>query len=61
MPCSLLKVNRRFGGTLRLHLQARLKPACCVFHVGFLFDLFFDAEDGADTFVINVPNLDINN
>jgi hypothetical protein len=23
MPCSPLKVNRRFGGTCRLHLQAR--------------------------------------
>jgi hypothetical protein len=23
MPCSPLKVNRRFGGTYRLHLQGR--------------------------------------
>jgi hypothetical protein len=25
MPCSLLKVNRRFGGTHRLHVQGRGK------------------------------------
>jgi hypothetical protein len=24
MPCSLLKVNRRFGGTYRLHLRSRI-------------------------------------
>jgi hypothetical protein len=25
MPCSLLRCNRRFGGTYRLHLQGRRK------------------------------------
>jgi hypothetical protein len=27
MPCSLLEVNRRFGGTYRLHLQGRISRA----------------------------------
>jgi hypothetical protein len=27
MPCSLLKVNRRFGGTYRLHNHGRIGPA----------------------------------
>jgi hypothetical protein len=26
-PCSPLKVNRRFGGTYRLHLQGRISQA----------------------------------
>jgi hypothetical protein len=35
MPCSPLSVNRRFGGTYRLHLQGRRnkfskKPAACL-------------------------------
>jgi hypothetical protein len=32
-PCSPLRVNRRFGGTYRLHLQA---PLATCFHAGFL-------------------------
>jgi hypothetical protein len=36
--CSPSKVNRRFGGTYRLHLQTLL--ATC-FHAGFLLRLFF--------------------
>jgi hypothetical protein len=33
-PCGLLKVNQRFGGTCRLHLQSRRISTC--FHAGFL-------------------------
>jgi hypothetical protein len=35
-PCSPLKVNRRFGGTRRYHLQ------------GFLLGLFYKPEIGGD-------------
>jgi hypothetical protein len=64
-PCSLLKVNGRFGGTYRLHLQGRkisrarneresraLFAAC--FHAGFLLGLFFGPEDGGDMLFRNV-------
>jgi hypothetical protein len=27
MPCSLLKANRHFGGTHRLHLQCQIRQA----------------------------------
>jgi hypothetical protein len=40
---SLLKVNRHSRGTCRFH-----------FHAGFLFNLFFDTEDGGDNFLRNV-------
>jgi hypothetical protein len=46
-PCSLMKVNRRFGGTCR-----RVPLATCV-HAGFLLGLFFDHEDGGDMFLRN--------
>jgi hypothetical protein len=36
MPCSLLRVNRRFGGTYRL---LALLATC--FHAGFLLNFFF--------------------
>jgi hypothetical protein len=39
-PCSPLKVNRRFGGTCRLHLQGCLPPAftlvSCLVHSSIL-------------------------
>jgi hypothetical protein len=28
--------------------------ACCPFHAGFLFGLFFDSEDGGDIFLRNI-------
>jgi hypothetical protein len=51
MSCSPLKVNRRFGGTCRLHfqglriIQARNQAmfSTC-FHVCFLLDFFFEPE-----------------
>jgi hypothetical protein len=42
MSCSLLKVNRCFGGTYRSHLQKR--------RTGFLLGLFFDSEGGMACF-----------
>jgi hypothetical protein len=44
--CSLVKVNRRFGGTYRSQLQL-----CCLLHVCSMLDLPFDPEDGADIFL----------
>jgi hypothetical protein len=54
---SLLKVNRRFGGTYRLHLQVRrirearnqCEGKCTCFH-----GLLFGPEDGGDLFLRNV-------
>jgi hypothetical protein len=37
-PCSPLSVNRRFGGTYRLHLQQMLATS---FHSGFFLKLYF--------------------
>jgi hypothetical protein len=52
-------VNRRFGGTYRLHLQGRISwPATC-FHAGILLGLF-DPEDGRDVFLRNVGRLSTN-
>jgi hypothetical protein len=45
-PCSLLKVNRRFGG--------KYCPLATCFHAGFLLGLFFDPEDGGNMFLRNV-------
>jgi hypothetical protein len=48
--CSPLKVNRRFGGTCRLHLQdARINVAMLstCFQAGILLHLF-DPEEGGD-------------
>jgi hypothetical protein len=62
-PCSPLSVNRRFGGTYRLHLQGRknISPArnqheskCHLLTRWFLLSLyFFDPEDGGDLFLRN--------
>jgi hypothetical protein len=63
--CSPMSVNRRFGGTYRLHLQdrrisrarnqfaSRALLAPC-FHAGFLLGLLFDPEDGVDMFFRNI-------
>jgi hypothetical protein len=68
--CSPLKVNRRFGGIYRLHLQGRIsrarnqrenrwqaEPTC--FHAGFLLGLFFDPQDEVDVFPRNVGWLSV--
>jgi hypothetical protein len=47
-PCGPLKVNRRFGGTYRLHLLA----TC--FHAGFLLGLVVDPKYAGDMFLRNV-------
>jgi hypothetical protein len=52
-PCSLLSVNRSFGGTYRLHLQSRKNklnqpPA---FTLVSCSGYFFDPEDGSDVFL----------
>jgi hypothetical protein len=58
-PCSPLKVNRRFGGTCRLHLQGRsICSACYLLHARFLVLLVFDVEDG-DMFLWNVRLHDV--
>jgi hypothetical protein len=45
-PCSPLNVNRRFGGTYRLHHQGRTRALLDIrFPAGFLLVLFFDPED----------------
>jgi hypothetical protein len=53
---SPLKVNRRFEGTYRLHLQGRRicrarnqhEAKLCLLHAGFLLDFFFKPEVGGD-------------
>jgi hypothetical protein len=52
-PCNLLKVNRHFGGTYRLHLHVRI--------IGngrnqYGADIF-DPEDGGDMYFRNVSRL----
>jgi hypothetical protein len=58
-PCSPLKINRRFGGTYRLHYSGRIisRPnrallSTC-FHADILFGLFY-SEDGDDMFLWNI-------
>jgi hypothetical protein len=57
-PCSPLKVNRRFGGTCRLHLQGRIISQARNQQESrsarYLLRLFFDPEDGGDMFLRNV-------
>jgi hypothetical protein len=48
-PCSLLKDNRRFEGTRRLHFQDRR-----ISQAINLRGLFVDPEDRGDTFLRNV-------
>jgi hypothetical protein len=47
MSCSLLKANRRFGGTRSLYLQGQRASQALLathFHAGFLLGLFFDLK-----------------
>jgi hypothetical protein len=51
MSCSPLNVNRRFGGTCRIHFQglrtiqaSKQAMLSTYFHVCFLLGLFFDPE-----------------
>jgi hypothetical protein len=59
MPCSS-ETARRFGGTYRIHLQARSggnKLSWAQFSscfVGFFIELFFGPEDGGHVFLRNV-------
>jgi hypothetical protein len=49
MPCSALKVNRRFGATCLLHLQLEALHTASSFH-----GLFFYPEDSGDIFLRNI-------
>jgi hypothetical protein len=55
-----MKLNRRFGGTCRLDLQGRRinqawnQRAWYLRHVGILFALFIDPDDGSKMFLRNV-------
>jgi hypothetical protein len=54
--CNPLKVNRRFGGTSRLHLRGRRISQArnqreSRWQPGFLLGLFSDPEDGGDMFL----------
>jgi hypothetical protein len=51
--CSLLSVNRRFGGTYRLHLQGQKNKLGTYIHAG-CSAYFFDPEDGGDMFLRKV-------
>jgi hypothetical protein len=56
-PCSLLSCIQRFGGTYRLHLQDRRKyfqQEAASKQVAGAETIFFDPEDGGDTFLRNV-------
>jgi hypothetical protein len=50
MPCSSMKVIRRFGGTYWLHHKFRRVSQAkkSLLHDDFLLDLLFDPEDGRD-------------
>jgi hypothetical protein len=52
MPHNLVKINLRFGGTYHLQLQGQIaKSASFLLHVGFLFGLLSDRENGGGIFV----------
>jgi hypothetical protein len=57
-PRSPLKVNKRFRGTYRLHLQCRRVNRTCFhcrsFYATFLLGLSLDREDRGDLFLRNV-------
>jgi hypothetical protein len=53
-PRSPLKVNRRFGGTYRFHLQSRRMSRERNQHESRQLGLFFDPEGGGNMFFRNV-------
>jgi hypothetical protein len=53
-PCSLFKVNRRFGGTYRLNLQGRRNKFSKKTSSKQVANDFFDLEDGGDMFLRNI-------
>jgi hypothetical protein len=55
MPCSPLKVNWRFGGTYRLHIQGQRisRARNCLSPAEFFLGLFYP-EDGGNIFLRNV-------
>jgi hypothetical protein len=56
--CRPLKVNRRFKGTYRFHLQCQRinqernqHESRYLLHAGFFLGLFFEPENGGDMFL----------
>jgi hypothetical protein len=68
-PCNLVKVNRHFEGTYRLHLHSQLVSqatnnmkqlsACCLLPALF-FDLLFYPEYEGDVFLRNFASISPN-
>jgi hypothetical protein len=54
ISCSLLKINLRFGGTLRLYLQGRRISQARNQRESRWQAEFFDPEDGGDIFLRNI-------
>jgi hypothetical protein len=53
-PCTPLSGTRRFGGTYPLHLQGRRIVQQSHLLARCFAQLFYDPEDGGDTFLRNV-------
>jgi hypothetical protein len=58
-PCSPLKINRRFGGTCRLHFHGRkiiqaINQCESRWQAELLLGIFFDPDYGSDIFLRNV-------
>jgi hypothetical protein len=51
---SPVKSNRRFGGICLPSSGSKSRPACYLFHSGFLLGLLFVSENGGDIFLRNV-------
>jgi hypothetical protein len=59
-PCRCGRLNRRFGGSYRLHLQGRKNPRAKNLREQVAAELasFFYPEDGGDTILRNVGSID---